>query len=94
MRIIFQPLSETATESFAADCNGQEGTFTVVGKDLKGAPPGKYRVSLQLIKDGNDVFHNKLAGLKSPLTCELVDAKSEVTIDLDEVKDIVKEAKR
>jgi hypothetical protein len=94
IRMFFQPLSETGTESFSAEYNGEEGSFKVLGKDLKGIPPGKYRVAIQLIKDGNDVFHNKLAGLKSPITCELVDAQSEVTIDLDEVKDVVQEAKR
>jgi hypothetical protein len=94
MRIFFQPLSESATESYAGEYNGEEGTFTVVGKDLKGIPPGKYRVSIQLINNGNDLFHNKLAGAKSPFTCEVVDAKSEVTIDLDPVKDVIESAQR
>jgi hypothetical protein len=86
--------SETANESYAAEYNGEEGTFTVVGKDRKGLPAGQYRITLQLIAGGGDLFRNRLAGLKSPFTCEVTDASTEWIVDLDEVKDVVAAAKR
>jgi hypothetical protein len=96
MRLYFSPIDEsgTANESYAAEYNGEEGTFTVVGKDRKGLPPGKYRISIQLMAGGEDLFQNRLAGLKSPFTCEIADASTEVTVDLDEAKDVVAAAKR
>jgi hypothetical protein len=94
VRIYFLPIDEAATESYAAEYNGQAGTFTVVGKDRKGLPPGKYRISIQLIVQGNDLFRNRLAGAKSPFTCEVADALTEVTVDLGEAKDVVAAAKR
>jgi hypothetical protein len=96
MRIFFSPIDESALaqESYAAEYNGAEGTLTVMGKDRKGLPPGKYRISIQLIVRGDDVFHNRLAGAKSPFTCEVVNAATEVTVDLDKAKDVVAQAKR
>jgi hypothetical protein len=96
VRIFFLPMDESgaAKESYAAEYNGVEGTFTVVGKDRKGLPPGKYRISIQLYARGGDLFKNRLAGLKSPFTCEVADAKTEVTVDLDEAEDVVAAAER
>jgi hypothetical protein len=96
MRIFFSPLDESgpAQESYAAEYNGEEGTLTVMGKDRKGLPPGKYRISIQLVVRGDDLFRNRLAGAKSPFTCEVVNAASEVTVDLDKAKDVVAAAKR
>jgi hypothetical protein len=85
LRIILAPLDPPAGEtydSFAAEYQG-DGTFVVKGKDGKGLPPGKYRVTLQLLKKKKDLFKGKLSGPKSPFTCEITDGSDEIIVDLD-----------
>jgi hypothetical protein len=85
VRIIFAPESGSAGEgkydSFPAEYNGADGTFVVRGKDGTGLPPGKYSVSLQWLKQKEDLFNGQYTGKKSPLKCEVASGK-DVVIDL------------
>jgi hypothetical protein len=88
-RIVFQPLEAPDGkhfDSYAAAYDPSDGTFEVQGKDGKGLPPGKYRVSIQLMKDKEDLLGNQLMGNKSPFTCEIKSDRDEVTLDLDQAR--------
>jgi hypothetical protein len=88
-RIFFSPSEPVARtfDSYAAIYDNKAGQFQVMGKDGQGLPPGKYRVNLQLMKNREDLFRNKLMGVDSPLTCEVTSGGADVVIDLDPVKD-------
>jgi hypothetical protein len=91
LRIFFVPLkaSELTYESYAAIPDKGGSTFQVVGKDGKGLPPGKYRVNLQLMKNKEDLFNNRLMGVDCPLVCEVPGPSGDVVVDLDQVKDLL-----
>src|SRR5947209_8060251 len=87
LRIFFVPLQSTGGpryDSFAAEYHKDDGTFQVLGKDGKGLPPGKYRVSLQLMKHKEDLLGGKLLGPRSPFTCEVTGGGNDLVIDLDQ----------
>jgi hypothetical protein len=87
LRIIFVPVDPsggTQYDSFAAAYDPEEGTFQVLGKDGNGLPPGKYRISLQLMSKKEDLWGGQLMGKKSPFTCEVTAATDRVVIDLDQ----------
>jgi len=68
-----------ATESKA------DGTFTVIGPDRKGAPPGKYHVSVEAMdpyQQKVDKLGGKFAGAKSPLSVEITSADKELVVDV------------
>jgi hypothetical protein len=102
LRIILAPLDAPAGatyDSYAAEYHPDDSSFIVMGKDGNGLPPGKYRVGVELIKKKEDLFKGRFTGPKSPFTCELTSAASEVVVDLDqapaEVKpDVKQRAKR
>jgi hypothetical protein len=88
LRIIFAPLDPptgTQYDSFAAAYDPSDGSFEVMGKDGQGLPPGKYRISLQLMSKKEDLWGGQLMGKKSPFTCEVTAATDRVLIDLDQV---------
>jgi hypothetical protein len=87
LRIIFAPLDPPTGmqyDSFAAAYDPSDGTFQVLGKDGQGLPPGKYRISLQLMSKKEDLWAGQLMGKKSPFTCEVTPATDRVVIDLDQ----------
>ncbi|HEV3258425.1 MAG TPA: hypothetical protein VG013_16210 [Gemmataceae bacterium] len=89
LRIFFVPLEPPAGsrhDSFAAVYQPDDGTFQVMGKDGKGLPPGKYRVSLQLMKAKEDLLGGKLLGPKSPFICEVTGGHDDLAIDLDKAR--------
>jgi hypothetical protein len=89
VRIFFVPLDPpqgSNYDSYAGEFSNQDGTFQIKGKDGKGLPPGKYRITLQLMKNKEDLFKGALMGPKSPFTCEVKSASDDVVVDLDEFK--------
>jgi len=61
-----------------------DGTFTIVGPEGKGIPPGKYKANVQAMDPyakQNDLLKGKFAPGKSPLVVEIKDA-SEVVLDV------------
>jgi hypothetical protein len=89
LRIFFVPLEPTGPgyDSYAAEFH-KDGTFQVKGKDGRGLPPGKYRVTLQLMKNKEDQFAGRFMGEKSPFLCEVRNASDEVVVDLDQTDDL------
>jgi hypothetical protein len=86
LRIIFAPLEvprDGRYDSYAAVYEPSDGTFRVKGKDGEGLPPGKYRVSLELMKNREDMFGGKLVGKKSPFTVTVTRGGDDLVIDLD-----------
>jgi hypothetical protein len=85
LRIILVPLEVPTSggyDAYAAEFHKEDGTFEVKGKDGQGLPPGKYRVSLQLMKKKKDLFRGRLSGPRSPFTCEVGSGAPEVVVDL------------
>jgi hypothetical protein len=88
LRIIFEPqeVAGDTYNSYPAEYRSEDGSFVVRGRDAQGLPPGKYRVSIQLMKNKEDLFRGACLGKKSPFTCEVTDGSEEVLVDLDKVK--------
>ena len=59
------------------------GTFTVAGKDLKGVPPGKYRVAVEWMKKKKDQLRGKFDTVNSPFKFDVDSSTKEIVIDLD-----------
>jgi hypothetical protein len=87
LRIIFAPLeggNDGHYDSYAAEYRPADGSFQVKGKDGAGLPAGKYRVSLELRKNREDVFGGRYVGKKSPFTLEVSHGGGDLVIDLDQ----------
>jgi hypothetical protein len=91
LRIILVPMesNQKSFDSYAAVYFPDKGRFEVQGKDGRGLPPGKYRVIIQLMKNKEDLFNNRLVS-KSPFTCEVPPESGEIVVDLDQVEGLVK----
>jgi hypothetical protein len=84
MRIVFVPVEagESTFETYAAIL-GEDGAFKVIGKDGKGLPPGKYRVTVEHLKKKEDLFKGAFSGKNTPIVREVSNGSSEIVIDLD-----------
>jgi hypothetical protein len=84
MRIVFVPVEpgESTFETYAAILE-EDGSFKVIGKDGKGLPPGKYRVTVEHLKKKADLFKGAFSGKKTPIVREVTDGANEIVIDLD-----------
>ena len=58
----------------------------MAGKDLKGMPPGKYKIMVEHLKGRNDVLRGAFSEDRTPFACEVKTAADEVTVDLDQKK--------
>jgi hypothetical protein len=88
LRMIFLPQAAPDGEhydSYPAVFHPEEGTFEVVGKEGKGLPAGKYTVSLELMKNKEDLFKGHLFGKNSPILLEVSQANHDLLIDLDAI---------
>jgi hypothetical protein len=69
---------------YAAEVNQDTGEFRPVGPMLKGMPPGKYRVALELLDEKKkDVFDGKFDTEQSPFVFDVEDETDEMIVDLD-----------
>jgi hypothetical protein len=86
LRLFFEPIEPSGTtyDAFVAEYNRDDGTFVVKGKDGKGLPPGKYRITLQMMKNKEDEFKGRYFGKKTPFTAEVTDGSEEIVVDLDQ----------
>ncbi len=87
MQIFFDPIpaegQQHPGDMFAARYNREDGTFTVVGKDGTGMPPGKYRIAIEHHRRKSDLLKGAFAADKTPFVRD-IDAKTgEIVIDLD-----------
>jgi len=85
LRITFHPVvgpSERELNQYVARFDRQTGSFTVVGGDGRGLPPGKYQVTLTHEKKRKDLFKGAFDGDKSPFVIEVTDRKQEIILDI------------
>lgn len=86
MQIIFVPIlpsGEPPRDHYYANVNDLDGTFVVAGKTGRGLPPGKYRVSLELMKQKKDQFHGRYDAVNSPYIFDVDQTTNEVVIDVE-----------
>jgi hypothetical protein len=84
-RVLFVPIpkdGEEVKDVFAAQFNKKDGTFQVAGKDLKGMPPGKYRVAFEFRTKG-ERLKGKLDTENSPYIFDVDSSTQEILIDLE-----------
>ena len=74
--------SQSSDRSYVVKFNRADGTFLVSGADGKGLPPGKYRVTVALMKDRTDALKGAFNAKNSPLVCEVKNTSDEITVDL------------
>jgi hypothetical protein len=77
------PGNQRARDYYVAHFDDKKGTFQVVGKDLKGMPPGKYRVAVELEQGRRDLLKGKFDTERSPFVFEVDAGTGEIVIDLD-----------
>jgi hypothetical protein len=84
-RLTFVPILKEGNPSdlYAAQFNMQEGTFQVAGKDLKGMPPGKYRVWIEY-KSKRQALRGNFDDENSPYVFDVDARTTEIVIDLDQ----------
>jgi hypothetical protein len=61
----------------------ESGIFWPDGPMKKGMPPGKYRVSIALIRNKKDQLHGKFDPAISPFIFDIEDETEEIELDLD-----------
>jgi hypothetical protein len=84
-RLTFVPIFKEGNPSdlYAAQFNSEDGTFQVAGKDLKGMPPGKYRVWIEY-KSRRQSLKGKFDDQNSPYVYDVDAGTRELVIDLDQ----------
>lgn len=69
-------------ESFFANVNPADGTFTVPGNEGRGIPPGKYRISVSVGAMGQaDQLKGAFSELNTPLSVD-IGSSGRLTIDV------------
>jgi hypothetical protein len=86
VRVTFFPVTAdggSPKNTYAANYNRTSGTFTAVGGDGKGIPPGKYRVAIEHVKNGGDALKGAFDGDRSPFVFDIDRQSRSLVIDLD-----------
>ena len=85
VRVTFVPVVEggRAKDFYVAEVNREDGTFQVAGKDLRGMPPGRYRVAVELDRHRSDLLRGKFDAENSPFVFDVDSGTGEIIIDLD-----------
>jgi hypothetical protein len=68
---------------YAARYNDADGSFQATGKDGKGLPPGKYKITVEHFRKKKDLLGGKFSSDNSPFVRDVTDAATELLIDLD-----------
>jgi hypothetical protein len=86
VRVTFVPLlpdGNPPKDHYFAEFDPADATFTSAGKDLKGMPPGKYRVAVEHKKNRRDLFAGKFDENRSPFVFDVDANTKEIVVDLD-----------
>ncbi len=89
VRMMFVPVpegKERVTDFYAAKFNPEDGTFEAAGGDLKGVPPGKYRIAIEHLHQRADIFKGAFDAVRSPFVVEVNRSTHEITVDLAKTK--------
>jgi hypothetical protein len=86
--LTFVPVLEKgkAEDYYVAEFNRADGTFKVAGKDLKGMPPGKYKIAVEHLQNRRDILKGAFTEDRTPFVCEVKTSSDEVIVDLDQKK--------
>ncbi len=68
---------------YAANYNDADGTFQATGKNGKGLPPGKYKITVEHLRKKRDLLGGKFNSDNSPFVREVTDSTTELLVDLD-----------
>jgi hypothetical protein len=77
---------------YFASVDQDAGTFTAAGPLLQGVPAGKYRISVELMKDKKDQFAGRFDAERSPFVFDIDGDDEEIVVDLDSAPPEVKMA--
>jgi hypothetical protein len=86
IQILFVPIfpdGKPPPDYYAAVVDQATGTFRPSGKDGKGMPPGKYRLSIELMKERKDQFKGSFDAENSPFIYDVDASTPEIVVDLD-----------
>jgi hypothetical protein len=86
IRVTFVPIRPDGTpptDHYHAVFHESDGVFRAAGKDLKGVPPGKYRVAVEYKKNRQDALDGKFDEDHSPFVFDVTAKTAELVIDLD-----------
>ena len=86
VRVLFVPYTEPGTNPktcYLAEYDNAAGTFRALGPDLKGVPPGKYRITVAHEKGKKDLFKGAYDLPKTPFVFDIDSSTSEIVLDLD-----------
>jgi hypothetical protein len=86
VRVQFVPYTEPGTNpktSYIAEYDNTTGTFKALGPDLKGVPPGKYRITVAHEKGKKDLFKGAFDMPKTPFVFDIDSSTPEIVLDLD-----------
>ncbi len=86
LQIVLTPIPDDGTPpqtQYFAAVDQESGTFTAAGAQLKGVPPGRYRVSVELMKSRKDEFGGRFDADRSPFIFEIDEGTEEIVIDVD-----------
>jgi hypothetical protein len=86
VKVVFVPYTEPGTQprmSYVCDYDNAAGTFKAIGPDLKGIPPGKYRVAVTHERNKKDLFKGAYDLPKTPFVVDVDSSAHEIVIDLD-----------
>jgi hypothetical protein len=89
LNVTFVPVrsdGEKAVTGYIADSNNANGTFRVIGPDLKGIPPGKYRVTVAHERKKKDLLKGAYDLARTPFEFDVDSSTSEIVLDLDKKK--------
>ena len=86
VRVLFVPYTEPGTNPktcYLAEYDNAAGMFRALGPDLKGVPPGKYRITVAHEKGKKDLFKGAFDLPKTPFVFEVSSSSAEIVLDLD-----------
>ncbi len=86
VRVTFVPVPENGAppmHCYIAAYDNTKGTFTALGPDLKGIPPGKYRITVAHERNKKDLFEGAYEMPNSPFVFEIGSRGQQIVIDLD-----------
>jgi hypothetical protein len=89
VRVMFVPIADgkgKVTDFHMANFNPEDGTFQAAGKDLKGVPPGKYRIAIEHLHRRADIFKGTFDAERSPFVHEINSSTGEIVIDVAKAK--------
>jgi len=69
---------------YFASVDQDTGTFFAAGPQLQGVPAGKYRVTVELMKQKKDQLGGRFDADNSPFIVEIDEGSEEIIVDLDD----------